>query len=613
MIIFQYRIFSVVVARNVCKNPQYKVGESFVEVTLHFSCLGERAWPDVVPETLPDPVNLVTMETCLLKFVHTSAKYTEKLQQDLRKVHGTLVTSEKEGEITAKVGCTLDMEDRELSQQAKTWEGSVQNVWTNFCENMAAVRLLIEDDTELWDLFKERLNSLVIDNEEDVATVLLRNTSSVVIVGEKKAVEDVHGKVKIAKETAQSDLKDEKEKITDTMQQQTPSNVALLVKMGVKVELEIKYSGLVVSMDTETGQITLVGKRYDVPKAKCDIMEQMTSVDFQNFNFRSGRLEMLSREEVIAAFYRKISDVGGTVVIENMADKERCKIWGIPNTNFSLVKDVLEQFLVEYDVQIPEEFDKFCDSTVVQDCRKEMEDMFWKFHLDIVRTEKVLRITATSDVLENVKTLVKKATEKFLEEHGVKVEFVQTVDGAMEFIKGYLQDELKDNIGSKVKITPGRQGNRTGYDIRGNKTSVEAAKRELKEFIKNEVKEVTHKITKPGVRGFFYSRDGKKEIHALADIQKCVIHLEDTERKPHWSGNPTSSPDKGHMGQRSGQVSSTLVKKATCEVGGVEFKVFQGDITKLKVAAIVNCASPQMKFKGGMAKAIVQAGKVVED
>jgi poly [ADP-ribose] polymerase 10/14/15 len=134
------------------------------------------------------------------------------------------------------------------------------------------------------------------------------------------------------------------------------------------------------------------------------------------------------------------------------------------------------------------------------------------------------------------------------------------------------------------------------FVVQGTEMGLKPALQALQDLC-DKVVSKDHVISRPGMEKFFNSEKGKEAIRSLQKTNK-VICVEPRYIKSVALNEQSYGPEASSRILYTGQIS-----------GGPIVKVFVGDITKHRVDAIVNAANGKLEHIGGLAAAIVTAGK----
>ncbi|XP_070551876.1 protein mono-ADP-ribosyltransferase PARP14-like [Ptychodera flava] len=181
--------------------------------------------------------------------------------------------------------------------------------------------------------------------------------------------------------------------------------------------------------------------------------------------------------------------------------------------------------------------------------------------------------------------------------------FIRVASGKVEFMFKHMKSALDDlaETGIAVEEKKHKDTDGPGVIIHGTKENIDNGETRIKEYL-NAIKHDRRSMEQPGLARLFQHERGRAYIRLVEEDHGCVIAV-----------SVTQSPD-GRTGLKEEiQPSQKLQSRLTivCQVQlslGRRVVVMKGDITKMRVDAIVNPANNKLDHGGGLAKAIVDAG-----
>ena len=187
------------------------------------------------------------------------------------------------------------------------------------------------------------------------------------------------------------------------------------------------------------------------------------------------------------------------------------------------------------------------------------------------------------------------------EENATSREFVGLVYGKADYMERYMKKETDG-----IRHTPhrdsveiiGKMDEPYGFTVKGTGSCVNEAVLQLQKLA-SEIKAEQFSADKPGMSNFLYSPAGQLSL-SLIESQHKVTIKPDGNRAPNGSGGSTV------VGTSAAR--DTAVRSIVTLPRGVTVEVVRGDLTMFQADAIVNPANDELKHRGGLAKAIVNAG-----
>lgn len=176
--------------------------------------------------------------------------------------------------------------------------------------------------------------------------------------------------------------------------------------------------------------------------------------------------------------------------------------------------------------------------------------------------------------------------ENRLEEKTLKID-----QNHLKFLKHYCTEEIKEVHKRAKGVGVSVNFNKTGMVAEGPKDNLPGTVREVKELV-SRIKEDKMTFKKPGAAKYLTGDKGQEFLQQTGQATECFITTSD-------DGKMSSTPSVGRV-------------LAEVKLGpDQQLLIVQGDITQCEVDGIVNAANGQLHHGGGVAAAIVEAGKTI--
>ena len=179
--------------------------------------------------------------------------------------------------------------------------------------------------------------------------------------------------------------------------------------------------------------------------------------------------------------------------------------------------------------------------------------------------------------------------KNFFDENRLEEKTLKIDQNHLKFLKCYFTEEIKEVHKRAKDMGVSVNFNKTGMVAEGPKDNLPGTVREVKELV-SRIKEDQMTFKKPGAAKYLTGDKGQEFLQQTGLATECFI---------------TTSDD--------GKMSSThSVGRVLAEVKlgpDQQLLIVQGDITQCEVDGIVNAANGQLNHGGGVAAAIVKAGK----
>ena len=206
---------------------------------------------------------------------------------------------------------------------------------------------------------------------------------------------------------------------------------------------------------------------------------------------------------------------------------------------------------------------------------------------------KTINLITASSVFSNIQ----ESMHNCLDEHSMLEQPLHVESPVSDLLMTYFQGEINKIASRYQKFIVTIANSEKGFIVKGTKNGLSVAFQEMKTLI-DKICSGNHVISRPGIDRYFRSKKGIAAVKAVETTYKVICADPRRIVRPEVS-EQTSSPI------------STATKELymTTFPGGTTVKVLVGDITQQTVDAIVNAANSQLKHNGGLARAIIEAGK----
>ncbi|XP_070551046.1 protein mono-ADP-ribosyltransferase PARP14-like [Ptychodera flava] len=185
--------------------------------------------------------------------------------------------------------------------------------------------------------------------------------------------------------------------------------------------------------------------------------------------------------------------------------------------------------------------------------------------------------------------------------------FIDVAGGKVEFMFKHMKADLGKltETGIEIKKKKDENPRATGVIIHGTKQNIDNGEKSIREYL-DAICHDRRYMNEPGISRLFQHKEGQAYIRLVQDQNRCIIVVSICRDGRTGLTEEIEAPQRLHS-------SLTTV----CHVhlyAGPRVLVMKGDITKMRVDAIVNPANNRLDHGGGVAKAIIDAGgKIIQE
>ena len=193
--------------------------------------------------------------------------------------------------------------------------------------------------------------------------------------------------------------------------------------------------------------------------------------------------------------------------------------------------------------------------------------------------------------------------QNFFKENAIREEFVAAATvGMATVVNNYLRDEISticsDFVACNVSVTllvdDASRG--SGFVVRGTVHGLKNAAKRVQGLLAKVVERVKT-INRPGIPQYLQSSRGQQSLRSIEASHRAFIGelTENVVERPVMASHPGVGPTV--------KMTITVDRKFVT-------KIVVGDITEYKVDAIVNAANGSLDHAGGVARSIVDRGRL---
>ena len=519
---------------------------------------------------IPDDMIIHGIDSNKLEFLKTIKTARKHIDREMRKIHAE-VNWNHQCPTELRVKCTIAGDEKDFRILVRDWKNSV----------LAAMNIELNDihvkdrlcSKTYWDSICEKLVS-VKENNSKIAIIADPGDNMLFIVGKGNEVDKVYEEVDCI-----CSKKDNRGFMPHFLV--IPKfQMAVIVKTKLLEQLRTRYNGLSVEVDND--KIVCTGPASFVGKAISSITDYQRSM-----KHRRPKDLSKSQKKVVRKFLKHPN----SLIDGDIADEQAiiCTV----KRGISLIgtdegvrrcEEILRNDIVEEIISLtPEEQTAFKQSEW-QHFRENMQEMNQRLFIQLLDESTTLKITTHTKQLTDVVTEV----TAYIKKNQIRTLNVDTEKSIVRFLSHFMRNEIAKIETSlapfKVKIQPNETG--LSFSISGLQAGLQEACLKFKQ-LSSRIQRDTHTITSFGMPYYFTQDAAQYKIKSWEGEHKAIIEILDpTKRNDNISKHRTEVE----------------------HVSGVMARAVFGDITSLKVDAIINAANGTLQHAAGLAKAIVDRG-----
>ena len=356
------------------------------------------------------------------------------------------------------------------------------------------------------------------------------------------------------------------------------------------------FSGFGVTLNVESREITFEGQKSRVDQVITSMYEQLKAFTKTSFPASKGYKDMMFEKEVRDYIKRKMIQQKIIGVWDVVKGEDQVHMYSKTEKQAQTAVDIVLKCLLQKIIPL----DLTMEEIIYGDPGKDMIAKLTTNHQGLLKFEKSTGqlLVITVDYLMNE---ICEEVKQFLDLHVIRDDFMNVSSGTLCFIDRFCRDRLEHienqykSLSVIIELVDAKSSQ--GFKIRGKKDGRTLAVKQLQKLIENVCTE-EHSITSSDVdvNQFFQSTQGRNELYDIELKEKCVLKIKpDSEQYPR-------SADESHLKER-----------AVCTVKSCKIIVLEGDITELKVDAIVNPRNIVMTNNEGLSGTIINKGKTQID
>ncbi|XP_041369501.1 uncharacterized protein LOC121383495 [Gigantopelta aegis] len=497
----------------------HKLDGATLDVAVYHECLFDEEDDDNDSEPtlceIPAPVEVKNLDKHKLKFIQESKKSNESLFKDLECRHAKLSWSELDDR-SVTLTCTLTKEMPDACSLSSSWASDAENVLLKYL-----IVLQVEKIHVLQDIWDEVVKEWDVKHTADASVFILRDLSTVVVVGHAAAVtttvEEVKYLVKKIKETY------EKKSIEtfETISSIKSVLLHLLLINDFPKKMMKKYLGLTVNIKIQTAEIVFQGDLGDVNKAKLEMYESIpTTKEFKGPSLSEGQLQLINKKSVQDYIFKKLKsknvlgawEVSGTGVT----------VFTFRDTDPMKVAEVISESVVENKQTLDPEAVALLSSEKWKSFTTHLSARFGD-RLEFIHEtgNSDITIIATDDINFALEV------DQFILDNALYTRSVRFPSGILRFLQQYCEREISEIMSEFKMLQASIQyaPNDSEFTINATKSGMDSVTKALKDLA-GKIEQTKYVHSRTGMCKLMQSLRGSQFIAGLESRERCIIVTE---------------------------------------------------------------------------------------
>ena len=580
-------------------SQSHKLGGQSVEVRRYIACLA-KAEGDSVNRRLnvPEPFQL-PITRLKLRFLKSSDVHTKALEAQMNMCHASIVWPET-GDML-QINCTLSIAVKDCVRLAATWKDDAERNLRDFFETLEEKTIPVLSD--LWDSITKKISEITIEQPQAVAVVLSKKDHQVSVVGLKDVALPLIGRLETICQQVQEEAEKQKQMTKQTIDSFELIETRMLLADKFPSKMEEKFKDTKVRINQTRNEIVIEGLQGEVNQVQLEMYKMKSAFAHRELPFPAKAKDFFMTKTVKDYIVKKLKNSQVSAVWEPVPGKDSLLVMtSIPATLDRACTIIQQSVLVDTRMLNPQ-----MSSVVHGDKWSEMEKHLTEKHgekllIDTSEPGKAVIVT-TDDVHKDVQ----ESMRSFFQQNTMYTENLPLLKPVYRLMSKHHMSEVQriasDLLADHVRID--MKESKSSLEITGTKSGIDKAKNKLKALIE-QVQKQRHQISKPGLGDFMKSPKGTEMITTVEQSTFCTISSSDDDKESEGEDftHFEEDTDLYYSGSQPG-----VNVRATCSGYGEQSLVVAfGDMSEMKVDAVVNTADDKLSLGGGLGKCLKMKG-----
>jgi len=562
--------FAISALSNVLSKTHVLEGDS-VEVRPYYPWMG-LSITEIPTSIIPTRVKMESNNIFASNFLGSHSERLKEIQNELGKNGCSVKWPEHDS-------TTLELISKDLTKPERGWDINGKALIQKYLDDVKVRK--IEIDSDIWIEWKAKI-SLYEKKEYSQISIEHENSNFITTCIASTKVADEF-------ERTFHDILTNLKKSHSMTHENYPLKYHQIEILGLcQFWEDIKCNAKDVKIEVGTERVTFHGTSDEIMQAKRMILEKLNQTSNEIVPTTEAALRCLKIPETKAQiddYFRK-----DKMIVSWTVDDRYCKVFAFNTEDLKKAVRIIKIQVAEQSVTLDDSSKRLLGSQKWNDFVKSISNEFSTLHISESANKNVVNVTCCA----NSSIQVFEKVNAFFEMNRVVNETVKMELGYYNLITSYMaQDLAQINIlliqaGGQFQDKSNVEGNQE-FALSGTATAVKNAKSALFDLTAK-IFPADHEIER--MSEFFELRQGKDALAGLEKKHRVSIQVDCKS-----SSKATPQPSIDH----AVRISVPIGK-------GQHIFLVKGDITKLRVDALVNAANEKLDHAGGIAKAISDAG-----
>ncbi|XP_010183675.1 PREDICTED: poly [ADP-ribose] polymerase 14-like [Mesitornis unicolor] len=549
---------------------QHSLNKTPIYVYPYYVSLGTALYGKEGPQIKqPDPIT-VPLDPYIWRYLQINNRLTEAISCEMAKCNCELTWPGPQcadPEVTLRPSVALSEQKRLVSRLIKTWNENVSTAFALSLSNYKAIQCRVS--AEVWEAIR---NSFIPD---EVLIIRGISTDLLVLVGEKKVVENAEPELRFLIEKASREIEREKQR-TEEVMVIGAGEYAILQSTGLEEKIHTEFPALQVSYDHLQTIIHLCGVPEEVYKVKGEILD----------NIRKITKKTVSVHPYI---YQFLEHIDNETLSQSLFMSKQINAFYELDAEAIILKGSGPEDLLKAEEEIKKELGY---KSIALEDESVLQKKEWCMLTDQNCSNEAVTVTQAEGqvIIAGCSQAVAKTFEELSNFIDENTQVQKVIDGKPKVVILFFEKE-KTNVwgdlqNKGVKVDFSTQNRCRVISLSGSRREVLKGAVLVEQILSGlHYKRVV--IREPGAKSYFKEREPFFAASAKQDFN-CLVRLEEQSE-----------------GQQEQRNTRTLYRPVT--IGGTVITIYEGDLCAHPVDVVVNASNENLKHTSGLAEALLKA------
>ena len=546
---------------------------------------------------MPAPLEIKDLDKHKLNFIKQSKSSEEAFLKQLKHHHADL-TWLSDPATAVRLECSLAAGEADSARLARTWAAEAAAAVKHFLSLLDVERINVL--TDIWDQVE---TGLPTRHTEGARMFIYKDESSIVVAGYAKFGKEMAEEVKCLVKKVEDEFEKKKQTISETLNKIKLIQLRLLLASGFPKDAMKTFPDLTINIKIPKCEISFQGIVGDVKKAQVQMYEMLQKTSHSKIsNISEGQLELVDKKNVRDYIVKKMKSKNLVGVWEET--KKEVEILAFSDSDAVEVAQMIKKSVIENIHPLDPESIPLLASEEWSKLKMDLSDRHGEL-LKIITdtTNSQIALTATDNVIADAAEII----GNFFAENTIFEQTVTFPKGIQRFLQKYCDKSITKIVSNLKSLQVQIHYSATGreFTIKATKYGMDSSIKALQD-VARKVKHTEFIHKRPGIRKLLMSQKGGQFLVSLETSHRCIIEKA-------YDSSEVMSVGSQHVRERTAAAVEGVTIAATCTAPGHRLLSFvTGDITQMRVDTIVNAANGKLDHIGGLARAIVDKGKILD-